>query len=234
MGEALLYGLLLLLFQVVLVIAATWAISRFLIRPILRRWVGDRHPGPVLTLVSWPVAFALVWAAFYLPAQPGRSRFEQLCAEHGKPRIVNRVRVDGFYSEALHQPGAQGYLGHAYKGDPYEKDPFTFVEGPAAEGKGKVRYTWDENKTRMETIVELRSRYGMRVRESRPFHGIEMREKTIYEIGSGKPIAEAALVDFDGGPLPSLVFGSFVKSSCTQAIGPYFDLERNVLRGSPR
>ena len=77
MGEALLYGLLALLFQVLLVIAATWAISRFLLRPVLRGLPGARLQGPALTAISWLVAIALVWAAFYLPSQPGRSRFEQ-------------------------------------------------------------------------------------------------------------------------------------------------------------
>ena len=232
MGEALLYGLLALLFQVALVVAVAWAVNRLLTRPILRRWLGGRVPAAAQFAISLPVTIGLVWAAFSLPSQPGRERFEQLCAEHAKPRIVNPVRVEGFYSTSRH-PNARQNLGHSYRGDYYENDPFVFIEAPATDGNGNVRYAWVEDRVRMEPIVELRSRHGVREQESRPFRGIKMKQKTIYEIGSEKPIAEAAIVEFNGGPLPSLFFGSFAKATCEEAILPYFHLEKEALR-SPR
>ena len=225
MGEALLTGFLLLLIELALLAAATWAVNRFLTRPILRRSLGGRLQGAALFATSWLVTIVLVLAAFSLSSQPGRSRFEQLCAEHTKPRIVNPVRVDGFYT-TLSNPYAKEYLGHSYRP---ESDPFTFVEGPGMDG-GHTRYTWVEDRMREEKIVELRSRHGVREEKSRPFRGIEMRRKTVYEIGSEKPIAEAAIVEFDGGPLPSLFFGSFAKSTCTEALDSYFHLEKAALR----
>jgi hypothetical protein len=184
-------------------------------------------------LLHLGLAAALVLGAVLATYLPGRLEFERLCTSLAEPKIVGRVRVEGFF---LDDPTA-GSFGLRYLGE----EGFAWFETHDIYHRGKfVRYRKEGDKVVTEPVAELQSRYAVK-------SGTEVRERTIHvsrteitERASGLLLAEAHSVIHHGGPL-GIVLGVYGMSNCPNPITPegsrqfnlYYHLPREVLgRGS--
>jgi hypothetical protein len=217
-------------FGPVLLIPITWLIYRFLIKPFFLPRLPSRIKEGIRPFVGIMMSLLIVVATLGLSYFPGKFEFDQLCSEHGEPRVSERVMTDGFFRTRLYPYEANKFL---------EEDSFSFVEAPHMYKKGGyVRYSRDgSGKVREEEVTEPISRYGVRDHLSRVSHGIIMNEKIVYEIETGKELAKAASITYEGGPL-SFLLGVYAMSSCpdvrtgkgSQDFRTYYDLETLVLR----
>lgn len=222
-------GVLLAIFAPLLLIPLTWLVHRLAMRRIVATVLppaaagGARWLSPVLSV-------ALLGAVLVASYLPGRWAFDELCAAHATPAVSERVDAEGFFRSRLYPYEAARWL-----------ETFAWVEGPYLYEDGAlVRYTRAGDEVREERVTTLESRYGVREEFSELDHGILMTEKTVYEIESGRVLARAANILYQGGPL-SLLFGSWAMSSCpdiltaqgSEAFRTFYDLETIVLGAPP-
>jgi hypothetical protein len=180
-------------------------------------------------LVHLGFAAALVLGAVLAMYLPGRLEFERLCSALAEPKIVERVRVDGFFLDDL----TANSFGQRYLGE----EGFAWFETNDIYRRGKfVRYRKDGDKVVTEPVAELQSRYAVK-------SGTEVLERTIHvsrtaitERASGRLLAEAHSVIHHGGPL-GIVLGVYGMSNCPNPITPegsrqfnlYYHLAREAL-----
>lgn len=137
---------------------------------------------------------------------PGKFEFDRVCAEFGSPRIAERVMVDGYWREPLLPFQAREIL---------DRGPFRFIEGPAQGKTGEVvRYHLAEDGTvRMEGVEKAVSRFGVRLTTESLKGGVLITRKLIFDRSTGRELASAASLVYEGGPL-SLLLGPWGMSSC--------------------
>jgi len=228
-GAALGLGVLLAVLGPLLLAPVAWLAYRFLARPLAARAAPGSAPGAVRG-VAWAVTLLAIGGALLGSYLPGKREFDRLCAEKADPVIRNRVRVEGFYRSRLYPYEAARFLKDA---------GFTYVEAPHLHKRGVfVRYSLDEQgKTVQRESQTLESRYGVREDFTETDAGLTVSEKKVYEIASGRELARAARINYDGGPL-SILMGAYARSSCPDASTPqgsekfltFYELESFVLR----
>lgn len=223
-------GILLGQFGPLLVIPAIWAVHKWFTKRVLVPRLKSRFaalpPGVPLAMST-----ALVLGILLVSYLPGRITYNTLCDAHAAPRIIERVNVEGLFLDELYPYRAGQHL--------YDQG-FAFVEAPKFPDKHtNIRYTpGDGRQVREEAVKELLSRFGLREERSVMFWGVGMTKKIVYELKSNRVLAEAASVDYHGGPL-FLFFGVYGLSSCPDVrdvdrgakdFSTYHNLEAIVLR----
>jgi hypothetical protein len=222
MGDALMgLGMLLAILGPLLLIPVVWLLYRFALKPVL----GS-------TWKALPLSIALVAAAILLTYIPGKRDFDDRCAAYGPPVVSEKVRVDGFFRTKLFMYEAVQYLSDG---------GFEFVEAPDPYTQGvTLRYTMGPDRTaRQDEVEELLSLYG--VRETFTMEGgVSVTQKTVYDLATGRELARAAFLNYQGGPL-SIFLGALGMASCpdirtaegSKQFQTFYDLEKIVLRSEP-
>ncbi|MCB1020404.1 MAG: hypothetical protein H6509_06945 [Bryobacterales bacterium] len=196
-----------------------WALYRY----VLLRTVGSRTRAFIVAAG----VVALILAATYFP---GRRRFDRMCEELASPMVTDRVRVQGFYRTSMFPYEAVMYL---------KQDGFLFVEAPDPFQEGvMLRYSVaQDGSVRHEKAEKVQSEYGVRITYGLK-DGVAMTQKIISEIETGREIARATELEYEGGPL-AVLLGTFGMSSCPDLLSPvgarefrmFYDLEGYVLGG---
>ena len=219
MGDLLIgLGVLLAILGPLLLIPVIWALYRFAFKPFF---------GSTWKALS--LAVALVLAAVALSYIPGKRAFDDRCAAQGPPMVFERADAKGFYRTALFPYEAVQYI---------QQDRFEFVEAPDPYKKDvTIRYSiGPDGGVRQDEVTELRSVYG--VRKTYALEGsTSVTKKVIYEIATGRELAHAAQLDYQGGPL-SIFLGTLGMASCpdirteqgSRHFRTFYDLEKIVLR----
>jgi hypothetical protein len=223
-------GILLGKFGPLLVIPAIWAVHKWFTKRVLVPRLKSRFATlpPGVPLATSTVLVLGILLASYLP---GRITYSALCDANAAPRIIERVDVGGFFMDELQSYRAERHL--------YEQG-FAFVEAPKSQDKRTyIRYTpGDGRRVREVAVNELLSRYGLREERSEKLWGVGMTRKIVYELKSNRVLAEAASVDYFGGPL-FMFLGVYGLSQCPDVrdedrgakdFETYFNLEAVVLR----
>ena len=223
MGDLLIgLGVLLAILGPLLTIPVIWALYRFVFRPFF----GPGWKGIVL-------AVALVGAALAMTHFPGKRAFHDRCEAQGPPVVSERVQVEGFYRTAAFPYEAANYI---------VQDGFAFIEAPNPYKEDElIRYPLAPDRAvKQEVVSELRSQYG--VQKAYSLEGsTSVSEKVVYEIATGKELARAALLNYQGGPL-SIFLGTLGMASCpdvrtaegSREFQIFYDLEKIVLHGEPK
>lgn len=187
-------------------------------------WSADNARLLHLALATAPVLGAVL--ATYLP---GRFEFERLCEALAEPRIVEKVRADGFFLDDLTASSfGQRYL---------NEEGFAWFETHDIYRRGRfVRYRKSGGDVVTEPVSALTARYAVKSGvEVRP-DSIHVARTAIIERVSGKLLAEAHSVIYHGGKL-GMVLGVYGMSNCPNPVTPegrrqfnlYYHLVREVL-----
>lgn len=228
-------GVLLAIFGPLLLVPIAWLVYRLVVRPIVFHALAPRISGRSVRWIALALSLLIVTGALCLSYFPGKREFERLCSMHATPTVSDRVRTDGYYRTRLYPYEAKEIL----EGE----DPFLFVEAPHMYKKGTfVRYAkTGTNRISEQEVAALKSRYGVRADlKTLPF-GIVMSEKVVYEMETGRELARAADLVYEGGPL-SLFLGTYGMSSCPDIRSPegaqhfdtFYNLEKITLRAPAR
>jgi hypothetical protein len=211
-------GVLLAIIGPLLLIPATWLVYRF----VLRRIIGRKD-------LAVAASVTVVAAAICLSYFPGKSEFDRLCAEHGKPVIAARVKVDGFYRTRLRAYEVRSIL---------DDGTFRYVEAPDPYEAGKLlRYfLGPDGAVEQTAVARVTSAYAVSDTFSELPHGILASEKRIFEMDGERELARASRLTYPGGPF-SILLGTHAMASCPDVMtaegsrdfGIYHSLERYVL-----
>lgn len=227
MGEtAMGIGIVLGILGPLLVIPVIWVVHSWFTRLFLAPRLKGRFAAVPPLAISTVLVLGILLASYL----PGRITYNALCAAHSVPRIAERVNVEGLFVDELYPYRAAQHL--------YDQG-FAFVEAPEFPARRtNIRYTpAASRKVSQQPVSNLLSRYGLRVEYSRMSWGVGMTRKIVYELESNRVLAEAASVDYHGGPL-WMFFGVYGLSSCpgedtdrgTEDFRTYYNLEAVVLR----
>ena len=226
-------GTLLVILGPLLIIPATWLLSRLAIRPVISRILVPTISIQAARRTALGLSLVIVLGALSLSYFPGKFEYDRQCAEHATPVVQDQVRVEGFYHSRLYPHQARRYL---------DEDSFAFVEAPHMYEKDSfIRYSKTiDNRIREQKLTTLKSLYGVRQDLHELSFGIVMTSKTVYEIASNRQLATASHIVYHGGPL-SLLLGVYGMSSCpdislpegSQHFDTFYNLEAKILRASP-
>jgi hypothetical protein len=213
-------GLLWAVFAPLLLLIPAAALYRF-----LRTWHPAWRPGTQqLAAVLVTLAGVLV---LWLPA---RREFSRVCGELGAPRVIERVRADGFY---LDDPTANSF-GTRYLYD----EGFKWYEArDIYHAGGHVRYIKSANDIRTEQIDSITAAITVASVDSSVGPYIRINRVVITERRTGRELATAARANFSGGPA-RIVLGVYGASDCpsvrtasgSEAFDLYYHLARATLR----
>jgi len=225
-------GVLLAILGPVLLLPILYLLYRLGTRPLAGMILGSDVTKAGVRFTAFLLAVLLLAGVLAVSYYPGKFAFDHLCAEDGVPKITDRVRVEGYYREPLFPYQARQIL---------EEGTFSYLEGPSPYRKGvNIRYLRSETGSpREEEATELRSRFGVRQTTETVDGGGVMTRKVIYERSTGRELARAASLVYEGGPL-SLLLGVYGMSSCPDPRTPegsrnfqtYYNLESMVLADS--
>ncbi|MBI4988163.1 MAG: hypothetical protein HZC23_05005 [Rhodocyclales bacterium] len=180
-------------------------------------------------LLHVAAAGILVLGAVLASYLPGRLEFERLCADLAEPRILERVRVEGFFLDDL----TANSFGQRYLGE----EGFAWFETHDIYNRGRfVRFRKVGDKVHTEPVTELQSRHVVKSATEVRDRTIHVSRTAISERESGRLLAEAHSVIYHGGPL-RIVLGVYGMSNCPNPITPegsrqfnlYYHLVREVL-----
>lgn len=223
-------GILLAIGGPLLLVPLTWLVDRLAMRRIVIALLVPRVSAGTARRLAMAASVALVAGVLAISYFPGRWEFERLCAARATPAVSGTLRADGFFRSRLYPYEAAKWL-----------ETFAYVEGPHMYRDGRyVRYARVGDEVRQEEVTTLRSRYGVRETLEELAYGILITEKTVYEIASGRELARAAHIVYEGGPL-ALLLGVYGMSSCpdirseqgSRDFQTFYDLETIVLRAEP-
>lgn len=224
-------GILLAVFEPLLLIPVIWLVYRMVVRPVVQSALVPRVSNGTARGIALILSFLVVAGVLSVSYFPGRWEFDRLCSAHATPMVSDRIRTSSFYRSRLYPYEARQFL---------EDNAFVSLEAPHMYKKGMyVRYSKTaDGDMREEEVSTVRSRYGVRERLSMPWSGIVMTQKVIYEMATARELARAAHIVYEGGSL-SLFLGVYAMSSCpdirsaedSQHFKTFYDLEHIVLRG---
>jgi hypothetical protein len=230
MGDALIgVGILLAIVGPLLLIPFIWIVYRLVTRKIIYRFNKDKYSHSTNDLIAISVSTAMILVLLVLSYLPGKMEFDKLCSQHGTPSIQKRVHTNNFYRTRLYPYEAKQFLG---------EEGFEFIEAPHMYNKGSyMKYSLAEDgMIKEEEISETTSRYGIRDDLKLLTLGINLSQKTAYEMESGKEFAQAATILYSGGPL-SIFMGVYAMSNCPDIISEqgskdfntYYNFEKEIL-----
>ena len=213
-------GLLWAIFAPLLLLVPAVALYRF-----LGTWRPAWRPG------TRQFAAALVTLAGVLVLWlPARLEFGRACREMGAPRVIERVRADGFY---LDDPTANSF-GTRY----LYNEGFAWYEArDIYHAGGHVRYTKTADGIKTEPIDSITAGITVASRDSSVGPYIRMDRVVITDRRTGRELATAARANFSGGPA-RIVLGVYGTSDCpsprtaagSQAFDLYYHLAKATLR----
>jgi len=230
MGDALIaVGLLLAIFGPLLLIPIIWIVYRFITKKFIYRFYKDKFISSTNDLIAIAASTVVILVLLVISYLPGKMEFNKLCSQYGTPSIQKRVHTNSFYRTRLYPYEAKQYLG---------EEGFKFVEAPHMYKKGNYKkYSLSEDGTiQEEEISETISQYG--IRDDLKFLplGINLSQKTAYEMDSGKEFAQASTILYSGGPL-SIFMGVYAMSNCPDIVSEkgsidfntYYNFEKEIL-----
>ena len=88
---------------------------------LLRRLTPSQLTPNKVAPTAFFCAALFVAVILAVPYLPGKLEYDDLCGEYSEPRILETVKVDGFYRSRVYSYEARKFFG---------KDGFRFVEGP--------------------------------------------------------------------------------------------------------
>lgn len=180
----------------------------------------------LLHLAAAAIAVLGVVLATYLP---GRLEFERLCGELAEPRILERVRAEGFFLDDL----TANSFGQRY----VLEEGFAWFETHDIYKRGQfVRFRKSDGKVLIEPVAEPRARHTVKSGTEVRGNGIHVSRTAVSERASGRLLAEAHSVTYHGGPL-GMVLGVYGLSHCPNPVTAegsrqfnlYYHLVREVL-----
>lgn len=189
---------------------------------------GIAAPGAVRA-VHGLLALVLVVAVAMTSWLPGRLEFARLCDELAAPRINTRLKVEGFYLD----DSTANSFGMRY----LHEEGFAWFEArDIYKREGYVRYRKNGSQIVTEPIPALTATHVVRSGVEVRTKGIRVARTEISERISGKILAEAHSVIYQGGPL-GLFFGVYGTSHCPdpatvkggRQFNGYYHLTREVL-----
>ena len=230
MGDALIgAGILLAILGPLLLIPVIWIIYRLFTKKVIHRFFNNKFSPPVNDLIAIAVTTIFIFIVLGVSYLPGKNEFDKLCTRYSTPSIDMRVNTDSFFRTRLYPYEAKQFLGD---------DGFKFVEGPHMYKKGRyIKYTLSgEGEIIEQEIDEPASEYGVRDDLKLLASGINLSQKTAYEMKSGKEFAQASTVLYSGGPL-SIFMGIYAMSNCpdirsekgSQDFDTFYNFEKQVL-----
>lgn len=230
MSDALIgIGILLAIMGPLLLIPVIWIIYRLITRKLIYRFFSQKFSSPVNDLIAIGLTTIFTLIVLVVSYLPGKIEFEKLCEQYSSPSIEKRVTTDSFFRSHLYPYEARQFL---------DDDGFKFVEAPHMYKKGRyIKYSLSGNGEIIEQeIDEPASEYGVRDDLKLLASGINMSQKTAYELKSGKDFARASTVLYSGGPL-SLFMGVYAMSNCpdirsekgSKDFDTYYNFEKEVL-----
>lgn len=180
-------------------------------------------------LLHLAAAAFLVLGAVLATYLPGRIEFERLCGELAEPRILERVRAEGFFLDDL----TANSFGQRY----VLEEGFAWFETHDIYQRGQfVRFRKSGGQVIIEPVPEPQARYVVKsTTEVRP-GAIHVSRTAISDRASARLMAEAHSVTYHGGPL-GMLLGVYGMSHCPNPITPegsrqfnlYYHLVREVL-----
>jgi len=227
----LLLGYILVLFGPLLLIPITWLIYRFGVSPYLMPRLARYLDGWNETLAGTIISLFFVLSILAASYLPGRMEFNRLCSNHGRPEIQDRVSVEGYLGTRVFPYQASSIL---------RDSPFRYIEtrDPYNDEQYLI-YRLDADGALTDSVIEKpASRFGVKNSLSRTAWGNTLNKKTIYELKTGRVLAGAASITFDGGPL-SLLLGVYAMEHCPDIISEtgserfntFYNLESKILGG---
>jgi hypothetical protein len=191
--------------------------------------------GPVnARLLHVTASAAIVLGTVLATYLPGRMEFERLCGELAEPRILERVRVEGFFLDDL----SANSFGRRYVAE----EGFAWFETYDLYQRGRtVRFRQSGDQMVIEPVIELQARHVVKSDTEVRGNTIHVSRTAISERQSGRLLAEAHSVTYHGGPL-GMVLGAYGLSICPDPVTTegrrqfdlYYHLVREVLgRGAP-
>lgn len=211
-----------------LLLLLPWGLIYTLMR---RAGLGTRLGlGPVnARLLQVTASAAIVLGVVLASYLPGRLEFERLCGELAEPRIIERVRAEGFFLDDL----TASSFGRRYLAE----EGFAWFETHDIYQRGHyVQFRQSGDQVVIEPIAEPRARHVVKSTTEVRDNTIHVSRTTISDRQSGRLLAEAHSVIYHGGPL-GLVLGVYGLSNCPNPVTPegsrqfdlYYHLVREVL-----
>ncbi|KAB2934478.1 MAG: hypothetical protein F9K21_11550 [Rhodocyclaceae bacterium] len=180
----------------------------------------------LLHLAAAAIAVLGVVLATYLP---GRLEFERLCDALAEPRILERVRTEGFFLDDL----TANSFGQRY----VLEEGFAWFETHDIYKRGQfVRFRKSDGKVLIEPAAELQARYTVKSDVEVRGNSIHVSRTAVSQRAGGRLLAEAHSVTYHGGPL-GMVLGVHGLSHCPNPVTAegarrfdlYYHLVREVL-----
>ena len=230
MGDALIgVGILLAIAGPLLLIPIIWIIYRLITKKIIYRYFSNRFSPPVNDLLAIGVTTIFIMVVLVASYLPGKIEYDKLCEQFSTPAIERHVNTDSFFRTRLYPYEAKQFLGD---------DGFKFVEAPHMYKKDRyIKYSLSgEGEIIEQEINEPVSQYGVRDELKLLASGINLSQKTAYEMESGREFARASTVLYSGGPL-SLFMGIYAMSNCpdirtekgSKDFETYYKFEKKIL-----
>jgi len=230
MGDALIgVGMLLAIFGPLLLIPIIWITYRLITKKFIHQIYKDKYEQTTNDLIAIAITTIVILTLLIISYMPGKMEFDKLCLQYGTPSIQKRIRTISFYRTRLYPYEAKQYLGD---------EGFEFVEAPHMYKKGSyIKYSLSKDgKIKEEEITEPASQYGIRDDLKLLPLGINLSQKTAYEMTSGKEFAQASNILYSGGPL-SIFMGVYAMSNCPDIISEqgskdfntYYHFEMEIL-----
>jgi len=179
-----------------------WALHRLLavVRPA---WPARRR----LALAAAAVATGVL--ALWLPA---RLQFARLCDEIGMPRVVERVKVDGFFLD----DSTANSFGMRY----LHEEGFEWIEARSIRRRdGYTRYRKTAQGIQSEEIAEPSASVQVSSVLTMGAGPASVQRTVITDRHSGRVLATAGSAHFGGGPA-RWVLGAYGSASCPNPASP--------------
>ena len=175
------FGVLLVIIGPLLNLLVIWLLHRYLVSRIIT----------VQVITSVTISMLLLAAAHLAAVLPGRLAFTDLCLDSGKPVVLRRDHVDGFFRTKMFQYEAMQYL---------REGGFSYVEAPDPYKPGiLLRYSLDiHGEISKKEIPKRTSRYEVSDDFEQLSFDISVNRKAIKDIWSGDTVANASMISFHG------------------------------------
>ena len=230
MSDALIgIGILLAVAGPLLLIPVIWIIYRLITKKTVYRYFNSKYSPPVNDLIAIAMTTLFILIVLVVSYLPGKFEFDKLCKQYSTPSIEKRVNANSFFRSRLYPYEAKQFLGD---------DGFIFVEAPHLYKKERyIKYSLSEEGEIIEQEIDKPvSEYGVRDDLELLASGINMSQKTAYEMKNGKEFARASTILYSGGPL-SLFMGIYAMSNCPDIrneqgsvdFDTYYNFEKEVL-----
>lgn len=197
----------------------------------LLAWLLHRlAPARLGLLPSIAIAAMLVSAPVYALWRQDREAFRTLCRAEGAPTIFETARADGF----LLTSSTSNSFGMRY----LQQEGFAWMESNGIYKRGGfVRYARDDKGAISATKIDgPTARYEVRETFEQRAPGVDISRTQVVDRKTGREMARASSLTFDGGRARWLL-GAWGVESCpaarddVEAFNAYYHLAKDTLRG---